>query len=58
MQYCFYPVFQGLVTAVTVVDEEEIVAGDMVKTELDPEVFKMMHEAVDLDLWNNKTSAV
>ena len=32
----------------TVFDEEEIVAGDFVKTELDPEVFKMMHEAAGL----------
>ena len=32
----------------TVFDEEEIVAGDIVKTELDSEVLKMMHEAAAL----------
>ena len=39
------PVLLGLSSAVTVFDEEEIVAGDIVKIELEPEVFKMMHEA-------------
>ena len=46
----------GLGAAVTVFDEEEIVAGDIVKVELDPEVFKMMHEAADL--WKDKLSMV
>ena len=40
----------------TVFDEEEIVAGDFVKVELDPEVFKMMHEACDL--WSDSMTKV
>ena len=46
----------GLGAAVTAFEEEEIVAGDMVKVELDPEVFKMMHEAADL--WKDDLSMV
>ena len=46
----------GLGAAVTVFDEEEIVAGDLVKVELDPDVFKMMHEAAGL--WNDKMAGV
>ena len=46
----------GLGAAVTVFDEEEIVAGDIVKVELDPDVFKMMHEAALL--WNDTLSQV
>ena len=46
----------GLGAAVTIFDEEEIVAGDFVKTELDPEVFKMMHVAAGL--WNNRMPLV
>ena len=38
----------GLNAAVTIFDEEEIVAGDIVKVELDLEVFKMMQEAAGL----------
>ena len=46
----------GLGAAVTVFDEEEIVAGDFVKVELDPEVFKMMHDAAGL--WNDNLTEV
>ena len=46
----------GFDAAVTIFDEEEIVAGDFVKVELDPDVFKMMHEAAGL--WTNETSLV
>ena len=38
----------GLNADVTIFDEEEIVAGDIVKVELDLEVFKMMQEAAGL----------
>ena len=38
----------GFNAAVTIFDEEEIVAGDIVKVELDLEVFKMMQEAAGL----------
>ena len=38
----------GVNAAVTIFDEEEIVAGDIVKVELDLEVFKMMQEAAGL----------
>ena len=40
----------------TVFDEEEIVAGDIVNVELDPEVFKMMHEA--RDMWQDYMTKV
>ena len=40
----------------TVFDEEEIVAGDIVKVDLDPEVFKMMHEAGGL--WRDSMTNV
>ena len=40
----------------TVFDEKEIVAGDFVKVELDPEVFKMIHEAAGL--WDDRLTAV
>ena len=46
----------GLGAAVTAFDEEEIVAGDIVKVELDPDVFKMMHEAAGL--WKDSLSQV
>ena len=46
----------GLSAPVTVFDEEEIVAGDVVKVVLDPEVFQMMHEAALL--WNAQSSQV
>ena len=49
-------VFSGLSAAVTVFDEEEIVAGDFVKVELDPEVFKMMQKAAGL--WSDDMTAV
>ena len=38
----------GLSAAVTVFDEVEIVAGDLVKVELDLDVFTMMQEAAGL----------
>ena len=38
----------GLNAAVTIFDEEEIVTGDIMKVELDLEVFKMMQEAAGL----------
>ena len=38
----------GLGAPVTVFDEKKIVAGDIVKTELDPEVFQMMQQAAGL----------
>ena len=38
----------GLNAAVTIFDEEEIVAGDLVRVELDLEVFKLMQEAAGL----------
>ena len=50
------PLLLGLSSAVTVFDEEEIVAGDIVKVELNPEVFKMMHEAGGL--WNDAMTEV
>ena len=40
----------------TVFDEEEIVAGDLVKVELDLEVFKMIHEAAGL--WTGRLTEV
>ena len=40
----------------TVFDEDEIVAGDVVKIELDPEVFKMIHESASL--WTDDLTAV
>ena len=46
----------GCSASVTPFDEEEIVAGDFVKVELDRELFKMMHEAVGL--WNDDMLAV
>ena len=49
-------VLSGLSSAVTVFDEEEIVAGDFVMVELDPEVFKMMNEA--RYMWNDSMTMV
>ena len=49
-------VLSGLSSAVIVFDEEEIVAGDIVSIELDPEVFKMIHEAGGL--WNDSMTEV
>ena len=40
----------------TVFNEDNIVAGDLVKVELDPEVFKMMHKAAGL--WTDSLSLV
>ena len=47
---CMSPplIYSGLNAAVTIFNEEEIVAGDIVKVELDLEVFKMMQEAAGL----------
>ena len=44
----YIKLYSGLNAAVTIFDEEEIVAGDIVKVELDLEVFKMMQEAAGL----------
>ena len=49
-------ILSGLSATVTTFDEEEIVAGDLVKVELDLELFKMMHEAVGL--WNDHMTVV
>ena len=46
----------GCVSTVTTFDEDEIVAGDLVKVELDLELFKMMHESVGL--WSSIMSEV
>ena len=40
--------FSGLGAAVTIFDENEIVAGDLVMVELDLDVFKMIHEAAGI----------
>ena len=50
------PVLSGLSAAVTVFNEEEIVAGDFVKVDLDPEVFKMMNEA--RNMWDDSLTKV
>lgn len=46
----------GLGAANTVFDEEAIVAGDIVRTVLDPEVFQRMHEAAGL--WHYEVAGV
>ena len=56
MMSCILIISSGLSAAVTIFDEEEIVAGDLVKVELDLEVFKMMHEAAGL--WNKLMTEV
>ena len=56
MLSCIIIILSGLSAAVTIFDEEEIVAGDLVKVELDLDVFKMMHEAAGL--WFDEMTAV
>ena len=56
MMSCILIISSGLSAAVTIFDEEEIVAGDLVKVEFDLEVFKMMHEAAGL--WNELMTEV
>ena len=46
----------GCSATVAPFDEEEIVVGDLVKVELDPELFKMMHKAAGV--WKDNMSAV
>ena len=46
----------GCGSTVTTFDEDEIVAGDLVKVELDLELLKMMHESVGL--WSSTMSEV
>ena len=46
----------GCGASATNFDEDEIVSGDLVRVELDPELFKMMHESVGL--WTSATSEV
>lgn len=51
-----YNMYLSGVGAPMTVFEQEIIAGDIVRTELDHELFKMMHEAVGL--WNLSISNV
>ena len=53
---CDLHCLSGLGATVTIFDEEEIVAGDLVKVELDPDVFKMIHEAASL--WDDSMAGV